>query len=91
MRQRANAFEDFEPAQDRPARRIQAIAADFLAREFLAFEQERAQTCLRAKRCASRSRRTGADNDDVDNFHCASLSRKHVLLQGAGSRDRRLF
>jgi hypothetical protein len=66
MRQTSNAVHQFEPSQDRPARRIQAVAANFLARKFLSFENHGSQTGRRAKGSAARPGRAAADDCDIE-------------------------
>ena len=45
----SNPLGHFQPSQDRPAGRVQAIAANFLAREFFAFDDYRSKTGSRAR------------------------------------------
>jgi hypothetical protein len=72
MWQRADTLLDSQPPEHRPAARVQAIAADFLARKGLAFEQDDAQTSFRTERRARRAGRPAAHNCDVK--HRASES-----------------
>ena len=80
-RQLPDALGDPEPAQDRPARWIQAIAANFFAREFLALEKEGAQSSGGAKRRTSRSAGPAPDDRDIKYFHRASLSKKRARIK----------
>jgi len=76
MGQLSDALGDSEPPQDRLARWIQAIAANFFAREFLALEKEGAQSRGGAKRGTGRSGGPAPDGRDIKYFHRASLSKK---------------
>ncbi len=64
--------------QDRPAARIQTVAADFFAGKDGALEQERAQTGLRAKGRATRARRTAPHDGDIPHFRVLSHGRAAV-------------
>ena len=50
VRQTPNTFRQLEPPQDRPARRVQTIAADLFARKDFSFEEERSQAGASRKR-----------------------------------------
>ena len=65
MWQRAHALGQAEPAQDRPAQRIQTIAAHFFARKFFAIEQDDVQSGPCAKGRAARAGRAAADYGNV--------------------------
>jgi hypothetical protein len=52
MRQVTQLITHTEPLEDGPARRVDAIAANFLPWEPFAFEEQRPQTGLRAERRA---------------------------------------
>lgn len=58
-----------QPPQNRPTRGIDAVAANFFARELFAFEENRAQSVSRTKCRAGRARRAAADDCDVKEFH----------------------
>src|SRR5207302_5342246 len=73
MRPISNFFCQLEPRQHRPARRIKAIATDFLAWKFFALQNERSQSRGRAKRRAGGTVRPAADNRYIDNFHSVSV------------------
>jgi hypothetical protein len=60
---------DPELPQNRPALRIQTIAAHFLPRKFFALDQNRPQSGNSAKCCANRSRGSSADDCNIENFH----------------------
>ena len=65
VRQLAHALRNAEPLEHRRAGRIQTIAANFLTREFFAFEEKRTQTgaCAEGRaRCAGRA---AADDRDI--------------------------
>jgi hypothetical protein len=62
-------WRDFEPFQHWPARRIDAVSTDFLARKFFAFDDKRSQSGRGAKRGAARTRRAASDNRNIDHFH----------------------
>src|SRR5215469_4589411 len=68
-----------------PARRIQTIAADFLAWKFFPVEYERSQAGKRAKCGAARSGRATAYDDDIKPIHYASNS--VVSVQSALAHD----
>src|SRR6202040_2545311 len=74
MRQAVNSFCDRKSAQNWPARRIDAIAANFFARKFLALEHNGLQSRGGAKGCAGRSSRSAADNCNIENFHLWAVS-----------------
>src|SRR5439155_15711079 len=76
MRQGMSARKQFQPAQHRPARRIDAIAANFFARKFLALDQDGSQSGSCAKCRAGRSGRTAADHRDIKKVHRHSVSRE---------------
>jgi len=71
MRQLPDALGDSEPPQHWPARRIQAIAANFFAWEFLALEKESAQSRGGAKCRTGRSAGPAPDNRDIKYLHRA--------------------
>jgi hypothetical protein len=65
VRQFADPLRDAEASQNRPARRVQTIAAYFFARESFALDHDHAQSRGGAKRGTARAARTAADNCDV--------------------------
>ena len=69
MRPISNLFGELEFLQDQPARRIDAIAADFFAREFFTLQNQRSQSGGRAKRSAGRTGRSATDNRNIENLH----------------------
>src|SRR5437016_3867249 len=80
MRQLSDALGDPEPAQDRPTRWIQTIAADFFARKFFALEKEGAQSSGGAKRRTGRSGGPAPDDRDIKYFHFAESSQKKTKI-----------
>jgi hypothetical protein len=69
MRQIAHSIREFQPLQDGPARRIQTVAAHFLARKFFPVEYQGLQTGHRAKCGAARSSWAAADDCNVKKLH----------------------
>jgi len=86
MRQLPDALGDPKAAQDRPARWIQAIAANFLTRESLALEKDSAQSRGGAKCRTGRSGGPAADDCDIKYFHRASLSKKRARIKAISHR-----
>jgi hypothetical protein len=74
MRGFSHPLIDSELSQNRPALRIQTIAAHFLPRKFFALDQNRLQSGSSAKCCADRPGGSAADDRDIKNFH---------IIQGA--------
>jgi hypothetical protein len=69
MRQNPHSLRERQLLQDGPARRIQTVAAHFLAWKFFPVEYEGAQTGHCAKRAAARSGWPGADDCNVKKLH----------------------
>ena len=69
MRQIPHSLGELELLQDRPARRIQTIAAYFLARKLFPVEHECSQAGCSAERCAARPGRAAADDCNVKRLH----------------------
>jgi hypothetical protein len=69
MRQISDALREAETLQHRPARWIQAIAAHFFPGKFFPLKNKRPQTCARAKRGASGSGGSAADDCNVKDVH----------------------
>jgi hypothetical protein len=69
MRQILHALSKLEPLQDGPARRIQTVAAHFLARKLFPVEYECLQAAHGAKRGAARAGRAAADDCNVKRLH----------------------
>src|SRR5262245_47538304 len=67
MRQIPHFLREHEPLQDGPARRIQTVAAHFLARKFFPVEHQGLQTGHRAKSGATRSGWPAAYDCNVEN------------------------
>src|ERR1043166_2323735 len=87
MRTSANSVRDFEPVENRPARGIQAIAANFFAWEFFAFQNDHFQTGLRAKSRACRSGRSAAHDCDIKNIHRDNGKRSTFNVQRSMTRQ----
>ena len=68
-----NFLLEFESLQHRPTGRIDTITADFFAWKFFPLQNERSQSCGRAKRRAGGTGRPAADNRYIDNLHSASV------------------
>jgi hypothetical protein len=69
MRQILHSVRELQPFQDGPARRIQTVAAHFLARKFFPVEYQGLQTGHCAKRAAARSGWPAADDCNVKKLH----------------------
>jgi hypothetical protein len=69
MRQILQPVRELQPFQDGPARRIQTVAAHFLARKFFPVEYQGLQTGHGAKRAATRSGWPAADDCNVKKLH----------------------
>ncbi|KAG0506012.1 MAG: hypothetical protein Udaeo_06140 [Candidatus Udaeobacter sp.] len=69
MRQIPHSVRELQPLQNGPARRIQTVAAYFLARKFFPVEYQRLQTGHRTKRSAARSGGPAADDCNVKKLH----------------------
>jgi hypothetical protein len=69
MRQIPDPLRELEALQYRPARRIQTVAAYFLAWKCFAFEHERLQAGGGAKGGTARARWPGADDCNVKEVH----------------------
>src|SRR5438067_11203373 len=80
-RQDSNALIDFKSPQDRPALRIQTIAAHLLTREFFALSQDDAQSAGRTKSRAGRARRSAPNNRHIENLHLVSVSRNKRMVK----------
>ena len=65
MGQTEHALRDSDTPQYRPAAWVDAVTANFVARKFRLFEQERFQSRARAKRRAGRARRARAADDHI--------------------------
>ena len=79
VRQSPDTFGKLKPPEHRPARRVDAIAANFLARKILALQDRGAQTRRRAKCRAARSGWATADDREIEHF---PQSRKAERPQG---------
>jgi hypothetical protein len=66
VRRSSNPLRHLQSPQERPAGWVQAIAANLLAREFLAFHDHGSQTSSRAKGRAARPGRAAAHNRDIE-------------------------
>src|SRR6516164_4652759 len=77
MRQIPHALRKLKPLQNKPARRIQTVAAHFLARKFFPVEHDRSQPGEGAKRGTARSSRPAADDCNVEK-HFNSMLACHV-------------
>ncbi len=71
--QLSNLVGQTEPLEHRPARRIDAIAADFFTRKFLTLDNQRPQSGRGAKGSARGTRRASSDYCYIDNLHRASV------------------
>src|SRR5207244_12421881 len=69
MRRFSYPLIDSELPQNRPALRIQTIAAHFLPRKSFAFHQNRPQSRCSAKCCANRPCGSAADDRDIKMIH----------------------
>jgi len=69
MWQCPDPLDQIKAVKDRPAGWIQTIAANFFAWKLLSIEEKRPQSSGSAKRGASRSSRTGADDCHIEGFH----------------------
>ena len=78
MRRRAAEICKLQPAQYRPARRIQTITTDFFAREFFPLDNECAQSGGRAECGTCRSTRPGSHDCDIEEFHLDSVSERSL-------------
>jgi hypothetical protein len=80
MRKLSHPCADSEPAQNGPARRVDAIAANFLTRKILPLDDRGSQASACAKSGATRPSRPAADNRDIEHLsqsvkaRCASRS-----------------
>ncbi len=63
-----------ESLQNREAARVNAIAANFFARKFFAFDYRNPQPGSGAECSAARSRRAASDNRNIDYFHARAVS-----------------
>jgi hypothetical protein len=77
MRQSANLHGYAESVESRPAVRIYHIAAHFVSRELVMFEQCDSQPTLRAQRRRCRTGRPAPDNNDVKVPHIAPARWQH--------------
>src|SRR5215831_1304330 len=75
MRQISHPLRELKPLQNRPARRIQTVAAHFLARKFFPVEHDRSQPGEGAKRGTARSGRSAADDCNVEKHFNFMLAR----------------
>jgi hypothetical protein len=74
-----NPFRQFQAPENWPAGRIQAIAANFLARKFFALDDRGPQTGGSAKSGAARTGRPASDDRDIE--HAAIVVASWVRLK----------
>src|SRR6516225_8112931 len=74
MRQIPHPLRKLKPLQNRPARRIQTVAAYFLARKFFPVEHDRSQPGEGAKSGTARSGRSTANDCNVEKHFNSMLA-----------------